>query len=165
MAVRIVVCDTGPLIAFALLDLLPVLPELFSEVIAPPAVVAEATRDLIRPGAKAIDAAIRAGYVSPRAVTLNDAYEALALVLDIGEAEALAVAEELGAIALIDERRGRKVALKRGIAVTGTAAVLITAKRRKMVGAVKPLLEKLSSSGCRLSPKLVDEVIRLAGEV
>ena len=46
---KIVVVDTGPLIALSLIDLLPVLPKLFTVVCAPEAVVAEATADTAKP--------------------------------------------------------------------------------------------------------------------
>lgn len=161
---RIVVCDTGPLIALALVELLPALPRLFAEVVVPPAVVAEAIHDLQRPGAKAIAAAMAAGCLVQRPINLTPIYQDLAEILDRGEAEALALADELNAVALIDERRGRKVAAQRGIAVTGTAAVLILAKRRGEVSAIQPLLERLTTSGYRLSPALIADVLRLCGE-
>ena len=164
MADRIVVCDTGPLIALGLVDLLPALPRLFAEVIAPPAVIAEATHDLQRPGAKAIAAALAAGSLQQRTVNLTAEYRDLADVLDQGEAEALALAAALGAVALVDERRGRRVAAQRGIAVTGTAAVLILAKRRGEIPAIRPLLDELTTAGYRLSSALIADVLRLSGE-
>lgn len=164
MSGSIVVCDTGPLIALALVGLLPTMPKLFANVFVPPAVVQEAIQDLQRPGARAIDGALSAGHLVQRPVNLTPGYRDLAEVLDRGEAEALALADELQAVALIDERRGRKVAAQRGIAVTGTAAVLILAKRRGEIDAIKPLLGCLTTAGYRLSPALIADVLRLCGE-
>lgn len=161
---KVVVADTGPLIALALLDMLPVLSGLFSVVYVPDGVVIEATQDMYRPGATAILSAIEDKHIVRRSIAISDAYLDLAELLDRGEAEALALAEALNAIALVDERRGRKVATKRGIAVTGTAAVLVKAKRAGEVTAVKPLLNMLAQSGYRLSSKLVNEVLKLSGE-
>jgi uncharacterized protein len=161
---KVVVADTGPLIALALLDLLPVLSRLFSTIYVPDGVICEATHDVTRPGARAILNAVENNHIVCQSITISDAYLDLAELLDKGEAEALALAEQLDAIALVDERRGRKVAIRRGIALTGTAAVLIKAKRAGEIAAVKPLLRELAKSGYRLSNKLVDDVLKLSGE-
>jgi predicted nucleic acid-binding protein len=95
---------------------------------------------------------------------LTDDFQALADLLDIGEAEALSIAQELGAVALIDEQRGRKVAVNRGIAITGTAGVLVMAKRTGEIRALKPLLEELAIRGYRFSEKLVRDVLDICGE-
>lgn len=161
---KVIVSDTGPLIALALVELLPVLPKLFSVVYVPEAVLLEATQDAARPGAKAILAAIEKGWIVRKSVEVSDSYQALVEILDQGEAEALALAEKLNAVALVDERRGRKVAVKRGIVVTGTAAVLIKAKQAGEISHVKPLLQSLSQCGYRLSPSLVIDVLKLCDE-
>ncbi|NIB43523.1 DUF3368 domain-containing protein [Pseudomaricurvus alkylphenolicus] len=161
---RIIVSDTGPLIALALVDLLRVLPKLFSTVYVPDCVMKEATQDATRPGAKAILAAAEEGWIVRKSVEVSETYQTLAAVLDQGEAEALALAEHLNAIALVDERRGRKVAIKRGIAVTGTAAVLIKAKKLGEIDLVKPFLQRMSQCGYRLSVSLLDEVLKLCDE-
>lgn len=161
---KIIVADTGPLIALALLELLPRLPTLFSVVYVPDGVAAEALQDSGKPGAQAISQAFETGWIVRRTIDLSDVYLDLVTLLDQGEAQALALAEQLEAIALIDERRGRKVAALRGIKVTGTAAVLIHAKTAGEIPAVKPLLDRLAQHGYRLSSSLIRDVLRLAGE-
>lgn len=161
---KVVVADTGPLIALALLDLLPILPHLFTEVYIPDAVAGEAISDQEKPVASAIAQALQDGTLQRRLIHLDADFEELSYLLDRGEAEAIALAMELGAIALIDERRGRKVAASRGVAVTGTAAVLVSAKSGGHINAVKPYLDKLSSSGYPLSESLVTIVLEKCGE-
>ena len=68
------------------------------------------------------------------------------------------------AFALIDDRRGRKVAAGHGIEITGTAAVLVSAKSQGHIGVVKPCLEELSRVGYRLSENLIDAVLKRCGE-
>ena len=51
-----------------------------------------------------------------------------------------------------------------GIPQTGTVGILLLAKRRGLVSAVRPLLDQLTARGIRLSPRLYDEACRLAGE-
>ncbi len=161
---KVIVSDTGPLIALSLLDLLPILPSLFSAVYVPDSVVSGATLDTSKPGAQAILHALKNKRLIQKSVTLTNAFQDLTEILDLGEAEAIALAEQLNAVVLLDERRGRKVAGKHGIAVTGTAAVLIKAKRAGEITEVKPLLEKLTEVGYRLSPSLIGEILKISGE-
>lgn len=126
MAKRISVCDTGPLIALASVDGLHILPLLFPEVIIPSSVLVEATQDQQKPGASRIASAMRSPGFREYPGRLTGEFQALAELRDIGKAEALSIDQELGAIALIDEQRGRKVAVKRGIVITGTAVVFTT---------------------------------------
>lgn len=161
---RVVVADTGPLIALALVKLLPSLPRLFTAVYVPDGVVREATQDRSKPGAREIDLALGNHWLLQRSVEVSSDYLDMMEFLDQGEAEALTLAGRLNAVALIDERRGRKVAVKQGISVTGTAAVLVQAKRSGEVALVSPLLDTLVQCGYRLSPSLLKDVLRMAGE-
>ena len=85
-------------------------------------------------------------------------------ILDKGEAESLFLAKKLDGIALIDEKRGRKVGKKNHIKITGTAAILVKAKQAGKIPLVKPLLNKLTKSGYRLSDRLIDEILKLCDE-
>lgn len=161
---KIVVADTGPLIALALVDLLPALPELFTQIYIPQGVLIEASHDGTKPGAQAIVAAVQKGWLTAPSVTLPAELEVLLDYLDRGEAETLALAKQLDAVALVDERRGRRVAARHGIAVTGSAAVLIKAKQAGLVQAINPLLTQLRQCGYRMSDALTTEVLKRVGE-
>lgn len=64
--------------------------------------------------------------------------------LDKGEAEAIALALELGADqVLIDERRGRRIAARLNLRYTGILGILVEAKNRGLISEVKPLLDAL----------------------
>lgn len=102
---------------------------------------------------------LRLGQVSYRS-----AVERLPFGLDAGESEVLILAQEIGATAVIDERRGRKIAAALGIPQTGTVGVLVAAKRAGLVSAVTPLLDQLSANGIHLSARLYEEARRSAGE-
>ncbi len=161
---KIIVADTGPLIALAILRFLPVLAKLFPEIYVPAGVLSEALQDPTKRGAQEIQCALDKGWLVRREVEMSTTYTDLAALLDQGEAEALALAKELNALALIDERRARKVALKQAIPVTGSAAVLIKAKKAGHIKAVKPLLIELVSHGYRLAPALIEDVLSICGE-
>lgn len=162
---KIIVADTGPLIALAIVDLLNVLPDLFDEVHVPEAVVSEGLIDKTQPGAQQIARAIDLGYLRISTVEIPEDFEDLIDYLDRGETEALALARSLGAIAMIDEKRARRFAITHQIRVTGSAAILLKAKQEGFVPAVKPLLMTLKSHGYRLSDNLINEVLKLAKEV
>ena len=84
--------------------------------------------------------------------------------LDDGESEAIILADELKSDALIiDERKGRKVAQKLGIKITGTVGVLLQAHDENMITSdeIKAYLDKLKNSNIRLSDSLIQEALSL----
>ncbi len=147
----LVITDTSCLIALDRIGQLDLLPALFT-VLAPPAVVAEFGR---RPGWLEVRPAPDAARVAE-----------LLKVIDRGEAEAIALALTIpGAELLIDEARGRGVAQHLGLHVTGTAGVLLEAKRRGHIAAVRPLLDELRDRyAFRLADSLYAWVVREADE-
>ena len=88
----------------------------------------------------------------------------LRLVVDDGEAEAIALALEKGWQLIVDDRKARSWAKRLGIRIIGTAGVLIRAKQAGLIPSVKPLLEAMQQEGFRMDPVLMAEVLRLAGE-
>ena len=87
--------------------------------------------------------------------------------LDVGEAAALVLAMELRAdLVLIDETVGRTVARELGIPVIGVLGILIEAKEKRLIAAVRPLIERLQNElDFFLSPALVTAVLMRANEV
>ena len=148
----LVVADASPLIGLDRAGHLTLLPGVFADLAAPPAVAAEFGR---RPSW------LREVRVErPSEVTLLRA-----LTFGAGESEVLAVAlERPGATVLLDEKRARRFATKRGITVIGTAGVVLRAKQRGLIPAARPVLDDLLSTGFRLSDDLYEGVLERAGE-
>ena len=64
--------------------------------------------------------------------------------MDDGEAEAIELARELRADGLlIDERKGRKLAAREGVAVIGWLGVVLLAKRKMLIPSARILIERL----------------------
>jgi predicted nucleic acid-binding protein len=111
----LLVTDTTCLIALDRVGLLGLLPRLH-DVVAPPAVIAEFGR--------------RPPWLREEPVADRRSVAALlAQRLDAGEAEAITLARAMpDAVLLIDEVRGRRIALSLGLSIIGTAGFLATAR-------------------------------------
>ena len=159
---RTAVADTGPLIAFGRIGKLELLPQVLGEVLVPAAVAAECVADLDRPGARAIRDALRARLL----IRCSDPAPSQTPfpVLDAGESAAIRLALKMSVPVLIDERTGRTIATKLGLRVIGTGGVLLAAKKRGLIDAVKPLLDAIAGNGYHLSEALVRAILHRAGE-
>lgn len=66
---------------------------------------------------------------------------------------------------LLDDRAARRVAQDLGLLVTGTVGILLVAKRRGMLPAIRPALEALVAQSFFISAALYDDILRAAGEM
>ena len=163
---NIVISDAGPLIALSRIEQLSLLKKLYTAVLIPVAVQNELCCDTNLPGARGLRHALDDGWIEVHElVDETGVLVTLQLILDPGESQAILLAERIGCrFVLMDERRGRQLAKSRGLKVVGIAGVLLAAKKKGLLDAVAPELEKLRKAGYRLSTQLIDEVLRLAGE-
>jgi len=82
-----------------------------------------------------------------------------------GERQALALAIELRADRIVlDDLPARNVARTLKLRITGTAGVLLVAKRNKLIPRIRPFLDELMKKSFFVGPQLYDELLRLAGE-
>ena len=79
-------------------------------------------------------------------------FQILKLELDPGEASAIALAlKNPGSRIILDERKGRSVAKRLGLKVTGTIGIIIKAKDQGLINSGKEILAKLEKHGFWLS--------------
>ncbi len=65
----------------------------------------------------------------------------------------------------MDERRGRSVAALHGLAVIGSAGLLVVAKRLELITSVAQVLDDWEKVGYWLDSSVVKTVLSMAGEV
>jgi predicted nucleic acid-binding protein len=159
-----VVSNASPLINLTRVGRLHLLPELFEEIFIPEAVWDEVVvQGKEHPGAKELKVA---DWVKMHRVANRELTHALRQQLDAGEAEAIVLALESEAdLLLMDERLGRAIAAHFGMRYTGLIGVLVLAKRKALITAIKPVLDALrDTAGFRVADALHIRVLRDAGE-
>lgn len=161
----IVVSDTSALWTLAAVGRAELLRELYGRVLVPPAVAAEFNLPRGLPVGKV--RLVLPGFIEVVPVADQDQVRELAEELDLGESEAIALAVELKAdLLLLDEREGRLVAQRRGLPFTGAVGVLMQAKQRGLLPAIRPVLETARQDfGFFLGEELLQRVLTDAGEI
>jgi predicted nucleic acid-binding protein len=163
----IIVSDTSALTNLAAIDHLKLLHQLYGQVLIPEAVSRE-LKAIVPPVSGAVEVDMNS-WLQVKTVSDRGVVERLhnESRLDPGESEAIALALELDAdLLLIDERRGRAEANRLGVRITGLLGILIEAKQKGLVEAVKPLMDGLiATSEFRISSALYDQILTMAGEV
>jgi predicted nucleic acid-binding protein len=147
----IIVSDTSPINYLVLIGEIDVLPQLLGRVIIPRAVFAELQAEKTPEIVKQFIADL------PDWIEIAEAKNGLEIELtelDAGERDAIALAEELGADALLmDEKSGREAALKRSLPVVGTLGILERAAEKNLID-FPATLKALKSKGFFVAPAL-----------
>ncbi len=156
---EVVVSDTSPLQYLHQSGTLGLLPGLFGRVVVPPAVIGE----LAEGRARGHDLPLLDGLSW---VEIRAPQQALLLPsrLGRGEQEAISMAMEAQALVLLDDRDARSCALSLGLHVLGTVGVLLRAKRKGLLPAVMPVVDRIASHGFRMDAMMRHHVSLMAGE-
>ena len=161
----IVVSDATPIISLAKIGMLDILGSFFNEVLLPNAVFDEVC---CNPNfASEAEAIQNCGHIRIESLCNEQPVRILrAAGLGLGESEAIALADSLvGSLLLIDERKGRQIALSMGIQVTGTLGILLQAKKHGLINEIKPYLDALLKENIRISDILYNSMLEQAGEL
>lgn len=150
----VVVSDTSPLHYLILCGVDAVLARLFERVIIPPTVFAELQRPNTPAMVQEWMRALPAWVAVQKPTTLDTS-----LNLDVGELEAICLAREIHAAAvLMDDRAGRQAATQLGVPVIGTLGLLEQAAMRGWIDLPRTL-ERLRQTNARLDPQLVEAAL------
>lgn len=161
---KLVVADSGPLIALASSGHLNVLLAIVDELVIPETVFQECTANMGKPGASDIRDAVVAGRIKKLADPIVGVFGSIE-DLDAGEALALSLATIVQSPILIDDGIGREVARAHNIGVIGGCGILLLAKKQGLISKVEPILQSWKDGlGYRLSDSLVTQVLMKAGE-
>jgi len=145
-----VVADSTCLIALERIGALNILPAFFEPIFIPPQVEREFGLTL--------------PWLKLESSTNTALITSLELLLDKGEAEAIALAKEREIPIILDDRQARSVARDLNLRVIGTLGCLLKAKQAGEIAEVRPFIEKLERAGFFLATALRTEALRLAGE-
>lgn len=152
----IVIADTSPINYLVLIKQQDILPALFGRVVIPQAVFEELQRNGTPP-------IVRDWVVSsPRWLEIHPspAIEDTALAkLHAGEREAILLVEQMrGDLLIMDERKGRRIAASRNIAVLGTIGVLEQAALRGLID-LPEALKRLQQTSIRVPDEVIQTLI------
>jgi predicted nucleic acid-binding protein len=164
LADRIIIADSGPLIAFGRTKHLSLLADTLGEIIAPRQVLNECLSNTAMPGAREISRAIEKKIITPHDDPQNHQFQDLVDILGPGEAAAIILASQLKIGLLIDEKLGRQTAKKMNLNIIGTAGVLLLAKEKNLIKKIAPLIQELKNAGYYLSEDLIESVLKRADE-
>jgi uncharacterized protein len=160
---RLVLSDASPLIALAACGSFGLLRELFGAISITAQVRGEVLAGGARPGATELRRGMAARWIRlHRTAKGAPAFPKLG----VGEASVLSAALAAGGdcYLLLDDEPARREARALGIQFTGTLGVLVVAKRRRLIPALKPCLERLFENGFHFSPELARNLLRDVGE-
>ena len=149
---KIIISDTTCLIILSKIAALNLLKSLFSTVTITPEVQQEFGNPL-------------PDWIIVETSTNKHQLSALKLILDDGEASAIALCLETpNCLLIIDERKGRKVAQNLQIPTIGTLGILLEAKNRGFLENIRPFVDKIQQTDFRISKELLNAVLIKAGE-
>jgi uncharacterized protein len=157
-----VIVNASPLQYLHQAGQLDLLPRLFGRIIVPEAVAAE------------LAAGRRLGVSLPEPEVLewvdlvtpaSPVGGLLAWDLGAGESAVLSLAlERPGSWVVLDDKLARQAAIHLKVPLLGTAGVLLRAKHAGHLPSVRPILDKLTALGFRLTPETMRSILEIARE-
>jgi len=156
-----VVANTTPLISLASIGKLELLKDIFGEII-----VADAVYNEIKAkqgyGYKEIDT----DFIRVQSIKGIAYRDFLLTQLDLGETETIILAKEIDAdFVIIDENIAYKIAKSSELNVVRTLSILLRAKEKGLIPALKPLLDEMILKGRWYSQRVYKTILEQAGEI
>ncbi len=157
----IVISNTTPIISLSSIGKIGFLKEIFGVIYIPDAVYSELRAK------KAYGYEEIYNFDIFKRVHIKDRIKKDLLLRDLGEGESEVIVcglEMKADFILIDDRLAYKIAKSLDLTPIGTLAVLIEAKRRKLVDNIGPLLNEMQRKGRWYSNKVIEKVLLKVGE-
>ena len=153
------ISDSGPIFSLAIIDKLEILSLLFEKIRIPLAVWDEVTLDKTKDHYHRIQLFFRDKKQKIKG------FNELVFLMDYGESESLILYKELNAdFLLIYDKKARSIAESFGIRCIGTIGLLMQAKNKGFIDALKPLFEALIEQKRYYSIDLLNTVLERSGE-
>jgi len=148
-----IISDSTTLIILFDLDRVELLSNLFPKIIIPLAVYEEITvkKSIVLPE-----------FISVQAPKESETLETLKNLLDLGESEAIALALELKSKLIIDEKKGRKIAMRQGLEIIGLLGIVYLNITKGFLSKVEAIdfLDEALAHGYRINQKLIDSMLQ-----
>ena len=140
----IVIADASCLITLDNLNETHLLPKLYEEICVTPEVAAEVGPSLPE-------------WVLLQSSANQTLIDKLSEDLEIGEATSIALALEVpNCLLIIDEKKGRREAIRLGLEITGTFGILMKGLEAGFIDEADTIVERLEQVGFRISESLKD---------
>ena len=98
-------------------------------------------------------------------VTNINYQEILEIEVDAGEASAIALSFEFeNPLLILDDFKARKLATKLNLPFTGTFGILLKAKNKGVISAIKPIAELIQQTNFRFSDTVLKSILMEANE-
>lgn len=147
-----IISDSTTLIKLFDLNRLELLSTLFPKIIIPLAVYEEVSvkKSIVLPT-----------FISVQKVKESKVLETLKLVLDLGESESIALALELKSKLIIDEKKGRKIAMRQGLEIIGLLGIVYLNIKKGFITKEEAefFLDDALEHGYRISKNLINEML------
>jgi predicted nucleic acid-binding protein len=148
-----IVSDTTTLIILSDLNRFDLLSNLFTHIYISPTVHQELNTKT---------KATLPSFISIKQCKDTETVDALAQLLDRGESEAIALAMELHSGLIIDEKKGRKIALSKGVKIIGLLGIITLNIQRKQISIsqARAFLDTAIADGYRINTLLIETMFK-----
>ncbi|NOR69960.1 MAG: DUF3368 domain-containing protein [Methylomarinum sp.] len=156
-----IVANTTPLISLASIGKLELLKDVFGEII-----IADAVYNEIKAKQGYGYSEIDNDYIKVQSIKGIAYRDFLLSQLDLGETETIILAKEIDAdFVIIDENIAYKIAKSSELNVVRTLSILLRAKEKGLIPALKPLLDEMIIKGRWYSQRVYKTILEQAGEI
>jgi len=148
-----IISDSTTLIILFDLNKIELLSNLFTKIIIPQTVYQEISFK------GSVDLG---GFIEVKQAKPCELLETLNMMLDKGESEAIALALEMKLKLIIDEKKGRKIAMAQGLKVIGLLGIVYLNVLKGFLSKdqAKVFIDSAIEQGYRINQKLVDDVFK-----